>query len=156
MFDLRPIFSVIGLLVAVLGATMLVPMGVDLVYGSPDWAVFLQAAVITILIGTSMAIASSGGAAQGLSIQQTFILTTAVWLVLPIFGALPFFLGEIDARLVDAVFEAMSGLTTTGATVLTGLDNLPEGLLLWRSMLQWFGGVGIIVVAMVSISAMAK
>ncbi|MCP5038185.1 MAG: TrkH family potassium uptake protein [Rhodobacteraceae bacterium] len=149
MFDLRPIFSVIGLLVAALGATMLVPMGVDLAIGSPDWAVFLQSAVITMLVGISMALASTNGVGQGLSIQQTFILTTAVWLVLPIFGALPFFLGEVDARLVDAVFEAMSGLTTTGATVLTGLDDLPEGLLLWRSMLQWFGGVGIIVVAMV-------
>jgi len=149
MFDLRPIFSVIGLLVAALGATMLVPMAVDLIYGSPDWAVFLQSAVITMLVGASMAIASANSVGQGLSIQQTFILTTGVWLVLPVFGALPFFLGEVDARLVDAVFEAMSGLTTTGATVFSGLDDMPAGLLIWRSMLQWFGGVGIIVVAMV-------
>ena len=149
MFDLRPIFYVIGLLVAVLGATMLIPMAVDLAFGSPDWAVFLQAAIVTMLVGSSMAIASSNGVGQGLSLQQTFILTTAVWLVLPIFGALPFVLGEVDARVVDAVFEAMSGLTTTGSTVFSGLDDMPQGLLLWRSMLQWFGGIGIIVVAMV-------
>ncbi len=149
MFDLRPIFYVIGLLVAVLGVTMLLPMVVDLYFGSPDWAVFLQAAVVTTLVGASMAMATANGVGRGLSIQQTFILTSAVWLVLPLFGALPFLMGEIDARMVDAVFEAMSGLTTTGATVFTGLDDLPEGLLLWRSMLQWFGGVGIIVVAMV-------
>lgn len=149
MFDLRPIFYVIGLLVAVLGVTMLVPMAVDLGFGRDDWTVFLQSAVITMLVGTSLAIASANGVGQGLSIQQGFLLTTGIWLVLPLFGSLPFLLGEVDARPVDAVFEAMSGLTTTGATVLTGLEYLPEGLLVWRSMLQWFGGVGIIVVAMV-------
>ncbi len=149
MFDLRPIFYVIGLLVAVLGATMFIPMAVDLAFGRADWMVFLQSAVITILIGTSLAIATANGVGRGLSIQQSFILTTSVWLVLPLFGALPFLLGELEARPVDAFFEAMSGLTTTGATIFTGLDTMPEGQLLWRSMLQWFGGIGIIVVAMV-------
>ncbi|WP_300517104.1 TrkH family potassium uptake protein [Aliiroseovarius sp.] len=149
MLDLRPVGYVIGLLIAVLGATMLIPMGIDLAVGSPDWIVFLQSAVITMLIGGSVALATSNGVGQGLNIQQTFILTTGVWVALPLFGALPFVLGEVDARGVDAFFEAMSGLTTTGATVLSGLDNLPEGLLFWRGLLQWFGGVGIIVVAMV-------
>ncbi|MFV2034429.1 MAG: TrkH family potassium uptake protein, partial [Halocynthiibacter sp.] len=79
----------------------------------------------------------------------TFLLTTGVWLALPLFGALPFLLGATEARFVDAFFEAMSGLTTTGSTVFSGLEELPRGLLLWRSMLQWFGGIGIIVVAMV-------
>ncbi len=149
MFDLRPVGYVIGLLVAVLGATMLVPMGIDLVYGSPDWAVFLQCAVITVVVGASMAIASATGVSQGLSLQQTFLLTTTVWAVLPVFAALPFILSVVDARVVDAVFEAMSGLTTTGSTVFSGLDDMPAGILLWRAMLQWFGGVGIIIVAMV-------
>ncbi|WP_421701312.1 TrkH family potassium uptake protein [Aliiroseovarius sp.] len=149
MLDLRPVGYVIGLLVAVLGATMLIPMGIDLVVGSPDWIVFLQSAVITMLVGGSVALATSNGVGQGLTIQQTFILTTGVWVALPLFGALPFVLGDVDARGVDAFFEAMSGLTTTGATVLSGLDTLPEGLLFWRGLLQWFGGIGIIVVAMV-------
>jgi trk system potassium uptake protein TrkH len=149
MFDMRPVFYVIGLLVAVLGATMLIPMGVDLAYGRPDWSVFLESAVITVVVGASMAIATSNGVGQGLTLQQTFLLTTAVWLALPLFAAIPFMLSEVDARPVDAVFEAMSGLTTTGSTVFGGLDKMPEGILLWRSMLQWFGGIGIIVVAMV-------
>jgi len=149
MFDLRPVGYVIGLLVAVLGATMLVPMVFDLVTGDPNWSGFLQAALLTGLCGGLMAVACANGTDEGLSIQQTFFLTSSVWLVLPLFAALPFVLGAPDARPVDAFFEAMSGLTTTGSTVFTGLDEMPQGTLLWRSMLQWFGGIGIIVVAMV-------
>ncbi|MEP3510120.1 MAG: TrkH family potassium uptake protein, partial [Lentilitoribacter sp.] len=91
----------------------------------------------------------SNGVKQGLTIQQTFILTTGVWVALPLFGAIPFIFGATEARFVDAFFEAMSGLTTTGSTVFIGLENLPKGLLLWRGILQWLGGIGIIVVAMV-------
>lgn len=149
MFDLRPVIYVIGLLVAALGLTMLVPMAIDLYHGSAEWLVFLQSAVITVLVGGSMALASANGVGHGLSIQQTFLLTTAVWVALPMFGALPFMLSEVDARPVDGFFEAMSGLTTTGATVFSGLDDMPHGILFWRGMLQWFGGIGIIVVAMV-------
>src|SRR6056297_3689776 len=149
MFDIRPVAYVIGLLVAVLGATMLLPMLVDIAEGRGEWYVFLQSSVLTMFSGGLMALASANGVKQGLSIQQTFLLTTGVWLALPVFGALPFYFGATEARYVDAFFEAMSGLTTTGSTVLSGLDDLPPGLLLWRGMLQWFGGIGIIVVAMV-------
>ena len=83
-----------------------------------------------------------------MGMRQTFILTSGVWAVLPLFGAIPFLRGATDASFTDAYFEAMSGLTTTGSTVFTGLDDLPSGLLLWRSMLQWFGGIGIVVVAL--------
>ncbi len=149
MFDLRPVVYVTGLLVMALGVSMLIPMGIDLFYGSADWLVFLESAVLTTLVGGAMALATANGVGRGLSIQQTFLLTTGVWLALPLFGALPFILSEVGARPVDAVFEAMSGLTTTGATVLSGLDDMPKGILFWRGMLQWFGGIGIIVVAMV-------
>jgi trk system potassium uptake protein TrkH len=147
--DMRPVGYVIGLLVAVLGAAMLLPLLVDLAEGRGHWPVFLQSAVITLLGGTAIALACSNGVRQGLTIQQTFLLTTTVWLALPLFGAIPFMLGDTDARAVDAVFEAMSGLTTTGATVFSGLDDMPKGLLIWRAILQWLGGIGIIVVAMV-------
>ena len=149
MFDLRPVGYVTGLLVAVLGATMLLPMMVDIYYGSTHWRVFLQSATVTSVTGVLIAVACANGVGSRLTIQQTFLLATGVWLVLPIFGAIPFMLGEPEARVVDAFFEAMSGMTTTGSTVFTKLEELPEGVLLWRSMLQWFGGVGIIVVAMV-------
>ena len=149
MIDVRPVGYVIGLLVAALGATMLVPLAVDLAEGRGHWPAFAESAILTILAGGLISLACSNGVHQGLSIQQTFLLTTTVWLALPLFGALPFVLGATEARLVDAFFEAMSGLTTTGSTVLTGLDTLPKGLLLWRGLLQWLGGIGIIVVAMV-------
>lgn len=149
MFDLRPVGYVLGLLVMTLGVTMLVPLAADLWDGNGHWGAFAEAAAITVVTGMLLTLACANGVTQGLSIQQTFFLTTGVWLILPLFGALPFILGEPDARLVDAVFEAMSGLTTTGATVLIGLDDLPLGLNLWRGLMQWFGGIGIIVVAMV-------
>lgn len=149
MFDPRPVGYVIGLLVLVLGLTMLVPMALDMVLENAHWQAFFESAVLTALAGGLVALACANGVEKRLTIQQTFLLTTGVWLMLPVFGALPFVLGATEARYVDAFFEAMSGLTTTGSTVFTGLDDLPAGLLLWRGMLQWFGGVGIIVVAMV-------
>lgn len=149
MFDVRPVGYVLGLLVLVLGVTMLVPLAADLMAGNGHWGAFAEAAAVTFVTGLLLTLACANGVSRGLSIQQTFMLTTGVWLVLPIFGALPFVFGEADARYVDAFFEAMSGLTTTGATVFTGLDGLPRGLNLWRALLQWFGGIGIIVVAMV-------
>ena len=149
MLDLRPVGYVIGLLAAVLGATMFVPLVVDLAYGNGHWPAFLQSAIVTCLVGGIMALTCANGVDERLTLQQSFLLATGVWVALPIFGALPFLFGATGARFVDAVFEAMSGLTTTGATVFVQLQTLPEGLLLWRSMMQWFGGVGIIVVAMV-------
>lgn len=149
MLDLRPVGYVIGLLSAVFGATMAVPLAVDFLAGSDHWRAFLQSAVVTTVLGGLLALACANGVGERLSLQQTFVMTTAVWVALPVFGALPFMFGATGARAVDAVFESMSGLTTTGATVFTGLEHLPKGLLLWRSMLQWFGGIGIIIVAMV-------
>mgnify|MGYP002335721792 CR=1 FL=1 len=149
MFDLRPVGYVIGLLVAVLGLTMIPPMLVDIAAGGDHWRSFAISAVLTFLTGGLTSLACQNGIRDGLNIQQTFILTTGVWVALPMFGALPFMLGETQASSVDAFFEAMSGLTTTGATVFSGLDEMAKGLLLWRGILQWLGGIGIIVVAMV-------
>ena len=149
MVDIRPVGYVVGLLVTVLGAAMLLPMALDLAARNGEWHVFAEAGILTVLSGGLMALACANGVGPRLSIQQTFLLTSGVWLALPVFGAIPFVLGATEAGFTDAYFEAMSGLTTTGATVFTGLDELPPGLLLWRGLLQWIGGIGIIVVAMV-------
>lgn len=149
MFDLRPVGYVIGLLVGVLGLAMVLPMAVDLYEGLGHWPAFLQSAILTFLTGGLIALSCQSSKREGLTIQQTFLLTTGVWVALPVFGALPFLMGQTDSSFVDAFFEAMSGLTTTGSTVLSGLDEMPKGMLLWRGILQWLGGIGIIVVAMV-------
>lgn len=149
MIDLRPVGYVIGLLVASLGLTMLVPLAIDLLAGNGHWFVFFESAVITIVTGGLIALACANGVSEGLSLRQTFLLTSLVWLALPLFGAIPFMLGATEASFTDAFFEAMSALTTTGSTTFSGLDDLPAGILLWRGTLQWLGGIGIIVVAMV-------
>jgi len=154
MIDLRPVGYIIGLLVGVLGLTMLVPFSVDYLYGNPDAKNFALSAMITVVAGGLLALATANASLKALSIQQTFLLTTLSWLVLPVFGALPFWLGAPNAAYTDAFFEAMSGLTTTGSTVFNQLETLPHGTLLWRGLLQWFGGVGIIVVAMAFLPAM--
>ncbi|MBM2576726.1 TrkH family potassium uptake protein [Jannaschia sp. Os4] len=149
MIDLRPVGYVIGWLVLILAVSMIVPAAADIAAGNGHWPAFASAAGLTALVGGATAIACANGVGERLTLQQTFLLTTGVWAVLPLFAALPFLMGATGADATDAVFEAMSGLTTTGSTVLTGLGSLPDGLLLWRGMLQWFGGIGIIVVAMV-------
>ncbi len=149
MFDLRPVGYVIGLLVATLGFTMLASLAADLVEGNGHWPVFMESAIVTMLTGGLLALACANGVGEGLTLRQTFLLTSLVWLTLPVFGAIPFVMGATNASLTDAFFEAMSGLTTTGATVFSGLEALPAGIKMWRGTLQWLGGIGIVVVAMV-------
>lgn len=148
MIDLRPVGYVVGLLVATLGLTMLLPMAVDFWVGNGNAGAFFTSAILTVLTGGLIALACANAVTGRMNIQQTFMLTSGVWAVLPLFGAIPFVFGATDASFTDAYFEAMSGMTTTGSTVFKKLNDLPSGLLLWRSMLQWFGGIGIIVVAM--------
>ncbi len=154
MLDLRPVGYVTGLLVAVLGAFMLLPLALDAARGDPNWQSFFAAGVLTTGTGGLVALACRNGVGPGLSMQQTFLLTTGVWLVLPLFGALPFMFGVPEASFTDAFFEAMSGMTTTGTTVFTGLDGMPQGTLIWRAILQWLGGLGIVIVAMVFLPVM--
>ena len=146
--DVSAVAYVIGLVLASLGVAMLVPMAVDLIGQHQNWQAFAISAFVTTLAGASLAISARGGVGNSLTIKQIFMLTTGMYVVLPGFGAIPFVIGEPGISFIDAFFEAMSGLTTTGATVITGLEELPPGVLLWRGLLQWFGGIGIVVVAL--------
>ena len=152
--DMRPIAYICGLVVVVLGLTMLIPMGLDYIDGHENWINFASGGLMTVFAGSTSALAARELHSERLSIQQTFLLTTSIWLILPIFGALPIFFSDNNLRVVEAFFEAMSGLTTTGATILTGLEHQSRGILLWRAMLQWFGGIGIVVVAMAFLPAL--
>ncbi|PYE85734.1 TrkH family potassium uptake protein [Pseudoroseicyclus aestuarii] len=150
MIDMRPVGYVIGLLLCVLGLTMAGPLVADIAVGNGHWPVFLESATLCLAVGVLLSLACQGGmGGGGLTLRQTFLLTTLVWIVLPLFGSIPFMLGAPEADLTDALFEAMSGITTTGSTVFTGLQDLPAGIQLWRGILQWLGGIGIIVMAMV-------
>ncbi|NKB51518.1 MAG: potassium transporter TrkH [Rhizobiaceae bacterium] len=146
VFDPTPIILVIGVLLAMLGGAMLLPTFVDLASGNDNWQVFGVAAITTMGIGLLMFLATRGSS-SGLSTRQAFVMTVLVWIALAAFGALPFYWSSAVPTYTDAFFESISGLTTTGATVITSLDTLPPGTLLWRGILQWLGGLGIIVMA---------
>ncbi len=147
MPNLRPILLVIGILLTTLGVAMMLPAMIDISMENPDWQVFAIAGLLTLFVGLSLWLANRGFKGD-LTLQQAFLLTTLSWLALVTFAAIPFaFAPGIALSYTDAFFESMSGLTTTGSTVITGLDNAPPGILAWRAILQWLGGVGIIVMA---------
>ena len=145
--DIRPIFYVIGILLCTLAAGMVLPIIADLSVGNDDWKIFLISMIFINFIGGAMILINRGHEFH-LSIRQTFLLTTLSWIVLAIAASLPFYFSNMDMSLTDSLFEAISGITTTGSTVIIGLDNAPPGILLWRAILQWLGGIGIIVMAL--------
>jgi trk system potassium uptake protein len=154
MLDMRPVGYIIGLLTSVLGGMMLFPLVLDLSVGQPGWGVFAEAAAITIVAGAMLTLACANGVTGGLTLRQSFVLTTGVWVVLPAFGALPFVLGAPGVGWTDALFESVSGMTTTGTTAFPDLDVLTPGTHLWRGMLQWLGGLGIVIVALIFLPVM--
>ncbi len=125
---------------------MCAPLVVDAAAGRDEWWVFAGSAGLTAFFGVTM-ILTTRSPMRRMNIRQAFILTTGSWLVLTVFSALPFAFSDLGLSYTDAFFEAMSGITTTGSTVITGLDSAPAGILLWRALLQWLGGIGIIVMA---------
>ena len=145
--DIRPILYVNGILLSVLSLSMVFPMLADFYFGSDDWKVFMMCIIITSFFGGAL-ILGNMGQDFNITTRQAFLLTNSAWLFLPTFGALPFLLSSLEMSFTDSFFEAMSGITTTGSTVITGLDNAPAGILLWRAILQWLGGIGIIIMAM--------
>jgi trk system potassium uptake protein TrkH len=147
MLDLRPVLYVIGVLLAGLAGLMLLPALVDFAHDNPDWQTFLVSAAVTLFVAGGVLLANRSTVTGQLSVRQAFLLTTLSWVIVAAFAALPLVFSGQKIAYAAAYFEAMSGLTTTGSTALTGLDGMPPGLLLWRSMLQGFGGVGIIVIA---------
>ncbi|MBM3486528.1 MAG: TrkH family potassium uptake protein [Alphaproteobacteria bacterium] len=145
MPDLRPILFVVGILLATLAVGMCPPAIVDAINDHPDWRVFATAAALTMFVGVSLILTHATRDTR-LTIRQAFILTTLSWVATAAFAALPFAFSDLQLSYADAYFEAMSGITTTGSTVIAGLEKAPEGILLWRGILSWFGGIGIIAV----------
>ncbi|MBU2606381.1 MAG: TrkH family potassium uptake protein [Alphaproteobacteria bacterium] len=142
--QLRPIILAIGIMTILLGAAMIPCALMDLADKRPEAHVFAVSSFGTIFIGTCLWVLARGGD-QRTGQREAFLLTVMAWVFLPAMASIPFLASGMS--FTDAVFECISGMTTTGSTVLTGLDDLPRGLLLWRAILQWIGGIGIIVAA---------
>ena len=142
MFEIRPVLFIVGTMLAPFGGAMVFPAIADFAVGNDDWQVFAASGATTVFAGGVLLLANRGPIELGL--RQVFMLTTVCWVTLSVFGVLPFMISDLRLGYADAFFESMSGLTTTGSTVLTGLDSLPPGILFWRALLQWIGGIGII------------
>lgn len=149
MTDFRPVGFIVGWLVLGLGAAMVPPLLLDLSDGNGNARGFAYAAVLAVLLGGSLILACLGQRSGNLDLRQGFLLTTASWTLMPAIGALPMMFGAPSLDFTDAYFEATSAFTTTGGTVIVGLENLPRGVLLWRGLMHWIGGIGVIVLAMI-------
>ena len=143
-----PIIYLIGMLLCILSLFMMIPAFVDWLYGNNDWPAFVGASLLTLFVGAILYLSSRDSTTEHLELRQAFLLTNSAWISIALFGSLPFLLSEIDMSFTDAIFESTSGITTTGATVINNLEATSHGILIWRALLQWLGGVGIIVMAL--------
>ena len=141
----KTVFFMIGILLIVLGFSMLAPYAMQLVYNEKSHS-FVSSSFVTVFIGILFVLANLEKEFK-LNLRQTFLFSTLAWLMVAIFGSLPFLLSPKEFTFSEAFFESMSGITTTGATIITDLDNSPKSILLWRSLMQWLGGIGIVVMA---------
>ncbi len=145
MSNYKTVFFTLGILQIILGVSMFIPIIAQFVYSEVDSS-FFGASIITIVFGTLFFL-SNLDHDRKLNLRQAFLLTALSWLNIAIFGSLPFIFSTIELTITDAFFESMSGITTTGSTIISNLENTPKGILLWRAILQWLGGIGIIVMA---------
>ena len=145
MSNYKTVFFTLGILQIILGLFMFVPIFAQFIYKEVDSS-FFGASIVTIIFGTLFFL-SNLDHDKKLNLQQAFLLTALSWLSIAIFGSLPFVFSNINFSFTNAFFESMSGITTTGSTIISNLNEMPKGILLWRALLQWLGGIGIIIMA---------
>ena len=145
MSNYKTVFFTLGILQIILGIFMLIPVIAQFFYDDIDSS-FLGSSIVTIIFGTLFFL-SNLDHNKKLNLQQAFLLTALSWLSIAIFGSLPFIFSNLNFSFTNAFFESMSGITTTGSTIISNLEVIPKGILLWRAILQWLGGIGIIVMA---------
>lgn len=153
----KPVLYLLGLVLLATAGMMLIPMAVDLSYGSRDWQAFAFSSFGGGLIGGGLIYYLRGALGEGLSLRQAFLLTPLSWFSVAALSAVPLYLspfGATSGDVTNAFFEAMSGITTTGSTVISDLESAPPGLLTWRALLQWMGGIGIIAIAIAVLPAL--
>lgn len=137
------VLRIIGWLLMIEAAFMTIPLITSVIYNDGDFPAFAITTGVTAIIGALMTLCIHPTHSH-MAKREAFLLTALVWCVFSIFGMLPFILSPISLSVSDAFFEAMSGFTTTGASVIVDVENLPHGILIWRSLMQWIGGMGII------------
>lgn len=142
----QPVLMISGYFISVLGLAMLFPAAVDIYYSHHDWSPFITSSIISLFIGLSMFL-SNRTKFEKISIRQGYLLTGISWVSVSLLAALPFMLSGTTGSWADAVFESVSGITSTAATILTDIDNTSKAVLLWRSILNGLGGVGIVIFA---------
>ena len=145
MTNNKTIFFIIGILQIILGFFMIFPIMAQIIYNEFN-STFVNSAIITIISGSLFCL-SNLDQDKKINLQQAFLLTSLSWISVAIFGSFPFFLSDMNFSFSDSFFESMSGITTTGSTIIENLQNMPKGLLLWRAILQWLGGIGIVLMA---------
>ena len=145
MSNYKTVFFTLGILQIILGIFMLIPIFIQFLFKEIDSS-FFGASIITIIFGTLFFL-SNLDHDKKLNLQQAFLLTALSWLSIAIFGSLPLIFSEVNFSFTNAFFESMSGITTTGSTIIPNLEEMPKAILLWRAILQWLGGIGIIVMA---------
>ena len=141
----KTVFFLIGILLIVLGLSMLAPYSMQVIYQENSHS-FISSSFVTIFIGILCVLANLEKNLK-LNLRETFLFSTLAWVMVAIFGSLPFLLSDETFSISDAFFESMSGITTTGATIISDLDNSAKSILLWRAIMQWLGGIGIVVMA---------
>ena len=141
----KTVFFLIGILLIVLGTAMLAPYALQVIFDEGSHS-FISASFVTIFIGILFILANLEREFK-LNLRQTFLFSSLAWVMVATFGSLPFILSTQDFSFSEAFFESMSGITTTGATIISDLDNSPKSILLWRAIMQWLGGIGIVVMA---------
>ena len=141
----KTVFFAIGILLIILGAFMLIPFIVEFIYDEEN-STFLSSSALTTFIGILL-ILTNLEENRKLNLQQAFLLTTLSWLSIAVFGSIPFLFSDLNLSIVDSFFESMSGITTTGSTIIVNLESTPKSILIWRAILQWLGGIGVIVMA---------
>ncbi len=145
MSNYKTVFFTLGVLQIILGLSMIIPIITQFIFNELD-AGFIGSGIVCIIFGILFFL-SNLDHNKKLNLQQAFLLTSLSWITIAIFGSLPFVFSSLNLSFTDAFFESMSGITTTGSTIITNLDSTPKAILLWRALLQWLGGIGIIVMA---------
>ena len=145
MSNYKTVFFTLGILQIILGVFMFIPIIFQFLYSEIDSS-FFGASIVTIIFGTLFFL-SNLDHDKRLTLQQAFLLTSLSWLSIAIFGSLPFVFSDLNFSFTNAFFESMSGITTTGSTIISNLNEMPKSILLWRAILQWLGGIGIIIMA---------